>query len=267
MYSLSKFPHRAGRMGQPLPDPFPAFGANKVKFRQGATSMIAGQPGSFKSVLALNMLIAWAAEGCSALYFSADSDEFTVAKRVAGIITGEDTSVIEGDLLHGRHTKYVLQFNPVLHDVRFEYRTLDIDSIADRAASFEHAFGEFPTVMFIDNLINYAESSTDWGSMIDFIKELDSLARETRSHIVVLHHASEGFPRGVPLPSSAIQGKVTQIPRLALTTASNGLALMVCCVKNTNGPQFPNASHHMNFLVEPSMRVTDLDEAELLRSA
>lgn len=266
MYSIAKLASRVGRMGNPLPDPFPTFATNRVTFRRGATSMIAGQPGAFKSTLALNMLVAWASEGCSSLYFSADSDEFTVGKRLAGIITGEDSHQIERTMQNGKFERYTPEFASILRDVRFEYRILDVEGIADRVASFEHAFGAYPDCIFIDNLINYAEFATDWGAMIDFTKELDSLARECKSHIVILHHASEGFPRGVPLPSAAIQGKVTQIPRLVLTTAADGLALMVTCVKNTNGPQHPNAAHHMNFVVEQSMRVEDLDYAEMLKA-
>ena len=264
MYSLAKLASRVGRMGNPLPDPFHTFATNRVVFRRGATSMIAGQPGSFKSVLALNMLTTWALEGCSALYFSADSDEFTVGKRMAGILTGEDSFQIERTMQNGKFDRYTPEFASVLRDVRFEYSVMDIESIADRMATFEHAFGTYPDVAFIDNLINYAPSANDWGAMIDFTRELDSLARETKSHIVILHHASEHYPRGVPLPSAAIQGKVTQIPRLVLTTASDGLALMITCVKNTNGPQHPNAIKHMNFAVEPSMRVMDLDYAEMV---
>lgn len=270
MYDLAKLGSRIGRMGEPLPLAFPTFGNpnNRVVHRRGATSMIAGQPGSFKSVLALNMLVTWAREDCTAIYFSADSDEFTVGKRVSGIITGTDTHVVERAMLSGR---FGLQYGDEIRNllsqrVRFEYTMLDLDRITDRLDSFEHAFGSYPDVAFIDNLINYADSATDWGMMIDFTRDLDSVARERKMHICVLHHASEGFPRGVPLPSAAIQGKVTQIPRMVLTTAAEGLALMVTCVKNSNGPQYPNASHHMNFIVEQSMQVTDLDHAELMGS-
>src|ERR1035438_3939122 len=57
MYSLRKFNGRTGNIGQALPDVFPSFALARITFRQGATSMIAGPPGSFKSVTALNLII------------------------------------------------------------------------------------------------------------------------------------------------------------------------------------------------------------------
>ena len=53
------------------------------------------------------------------------------------------------------------------------------------------------------------------------------------------------------------QGKVTQIPRLVLTTAANYQDMLVCCVKNTNGPQDPDAKNPMSFEVGNSLRVQD----------
>jgi RecA-family ATPase len=256
MFSLAKFHTRAGNIGKPLPTPFDVFDFEGIRFRHGATSMIAGQPGSFKSVFALNMLVRWARMDETALYFSADSDEFTVARRCTGILTDIDQTVIESGLSRGQ-ADYIESLK-ALNTARFEYRAMDIDKVAERLASYEQVYGEYPSVVFVDNLINYAESATDWGEMIDFIRELDALARETRSHICVLHHASEGGVKaGQPVPRRDIQGKVTQLPRLVLTTASEGPHLMVSCVKNTNGPQYPNADHWMDFVIRPSLQVEE----------
>lgn len=264
MFSLAKFRSRTGNIGKPLPSPFNVFDFENVRFRHGATSMLAGQPGTFKSVLALNMLARWSGMGVTAMYFSADSDEFTVARRCAGIVTNEDQAAVEAGLTpgHPNFARYCDSLN-AFGNVRFEYRSMDIDQIAGRLASYEQAWGDFPDVVFIDNLINFASSATDWGEMIDLINELDALARETRSHICVLHHASDGWPSGKPVPRHAIQGKVTQLPRLVLTTAADGPHLMVSCVKNTNGPQYPNADKWMDFAVRPSLR-TDENEKEYM---
>ena len=259
MYSLAKFHTRSGNIGKPLPTPFDVFDFERIKFRHGATSMIAGQPGSFKSVFALNMLTRWARMGQTAIYFSADSDEFTVARRCAGIMLDVDQATVEAELtrMNPAWGKYIDSLTS-LGDARFEYRAMDIDKIAERLASFEQVYGDYPSAVFIDNLINYAESATDWGEMIDFIGELDALARETRAHICILHHASEGGVKaGAPVPRRDIQGKVTQLPRLVLTTASEGPHLIVACVKNTNGPQYPNADHWMDFVIRPSLQVEE----------
>lgn len=263
MYSLAKFASRTGRIGKPLPAPFGVFDLEGVRFRRGGTSLLAGQPGSFKSVLALNMLCRWSGMGQTAVYFSADSDEFTVARRCAGIITDIGQSAVEAGIYADfLHMGPMYEALGGLRAVRFEYKVSErgltpVEFMAGRLAGFEQVNGDYPDVVFVDNLINYSESATDWGLMIDMIRDLDEMARETRSHICILHHASDGWPSGKPVPRAAIQGKVTQIPRLVLTTAADGTHLIVSCVKNTNGPQYPNADHWVDFIVRPSLRVEE----------
>lgn len=222
--------------------------------------MIAGTPGSFKSVFALNMLVAWIRAGKTGLYFSADSDEFTVVKRVSGIVTGEATESIELHMSAGRTARYA-EAVAELGTAQFVYSQADVDSIALHMRAFEAVHGAFPDVMFVDNLIDTVEDPTDWGGMIQVIRDLDGIARETQSHVCVLHHASESWAAehpGVPPPSWAIQGKVSQIPRLVLTVGALGLNLAVAPVKNSNGPQDPTGTVRLPFVVQPSMRVEDI---------
>jgi hypothetical protein len=267
MYSVAKFFSRSGRLGRPLDDPFVSFGAERVKFRHGATSMLAGKPGAGKSIFALNMLDRWAREAIPIMYFSADSDEYTVARRLGGIISGLPTDRIEQ--MRPRELGAVLDVDYLKH-VRFEYRTngrdeTAADFIAGRMVAYEQMYGAFPSVVFVDNLINYAPSAQDWGAMIDLLNEFNSLALETMSHICVLHHASRGYGNSAdPVPVEAIQGKVDQIPRLVLTIAASGNMRAVACVKNTNGPQHPSADKWMQFEVEPSLFMRDCYE-ELVR--
>ena len=263
MYSLRKFAGRTGNLGTPLPDPFDIFGLSRVKFRRGGTSLIAGTPGSFKSVLALNMLTKWAAAH-SMLYFSADSDEFTVAKRLSGILTDHPSETVEARINDQPWRDHYVGVLASLDNAKFVYRSLDMDVIENHLQSFEAVHGSYPDVVFVDNLIDTVDDPTDWGGMIHFIKQCDILSRETQSHVCILHHASESWSAsnpGMPPPSYAIQGKVNQIPRLVLTTAAQGTMLHVACVKNTNGPQYPNANQYMSFMVQPSLRVEPFDYA------
>ena len=82
MYSPKRFAGRIGNIGRKLPDPFNSLGRENIHFRRGSTVMIAGKPGAFKTVVALNMVAKWAEHGTSVLYFSADGDEFTVVRRL-----------------------------------------------------------------------------------------------------------------------------------------------------------------------------------------
>lgn len=257
MYSLAKFHSRTGRLGKPLPSPYATFDLENIRFRLGATSMIAGKPGAFKSILALNMLRYWANEDRPAYYFSADSDEHTVARRMAGMITGASAEKVDADFTSGQFSAY-MDALASLGTVRFEYKAYDMEGIAEHLAAYEAVYGDYPAIVVIDNLINFSESSDDWGQMRDMTTQLDALARETKSHVMILHHASESWGRSCdPVPRAAIQGKITQIPRLVLTCAADGRALKVVCAKNTNGPQYPDANRWMNFTVQQSLEITD----------
>lgn len=227
-------------------------------FRYGGTSMIAGKPGSFKSALALNLMIRWVRDhGMTALYFSADSDEGIVKRRVSSIITGRPWAQVDGDYNAGHAERYAAA-RASLDNVRFVYHAVEVDEVAERCAAFEVLYGEYPNLVFIDNLINFAEHPQDWDGMGKMIIEWDAMAREFSSHFCILHHASEGWGAfNTPVPSAAIQGKLSQLSRLTLTTAANERQIAVCCVKNTNGPSDPGAQNPMLFSVAESLAIED----------
>lgn len=221
--------------------------------------MIAGKPGSFKSVLALNMIIAWARAGKRGLYFSADSDEGTVCKRLGAILTGDTGTAVERRF-EGKDTGRYEEALTRLGSVHFVYESLDMAGIASRFSSFESVYGAWPDFAIIDNLIDYADSAGDWVSQIELTKQLDVLARETRAHVCILHHAKvdKDNNNGSPPADWEIQGKVTQIPRLVLTCAASHMALNVSCVKNTNGPQDPLAQTFLSFWVHDDLAIEDV---------
>src|ERR1039458_1357287 len=215
MYSLRKFGDRTGTLGTALPDPFALFGQSRVKFRRGGTSLLAGAPGAFKSTLALNMLTKWSQDH-SILCFSADSDEFTVAKRLSGILTDHDSETVEARMNDQPWRDHYIGVLASQDNAKFVYRSLNPDVIEQNLAAFEAVHGSYPDVVFIDNLIDTVEDPTDWGGMISFIKQMDILSREMSAHFCILHHASESWSMnnpGLPPPSYAVQGKVNQIPR------------------------------------------------------
>ena len=264
MYSPKKFASRVGDIGKALLDPFNYMGPEQIKFRYGATSMIAGVPGSFKSVLALNMVVNWALVDVSCLYFSADSEEFTVAKRLSGILTDQPIDEIERNMLRGQNQQYIEAMEVLARaGVEFEYASMDIEEMAHRIASYEAVYGAYPNVVFVDNLIDFVDSPDDWGGMLMMTRELDSMARKLKCHICILHHAKlrvpygkeDDYDWGKPPADYEIQGKITQEPRLVLTMAAQGLTTRVACVKNTNGPMFPDGSHGHFFNVGQSMRL------------
>src|ERR1700744_2867829 len=267
MYSPHKFGHRVGNIGQPLPNPFKQLDENRANFRRGATSLIAGTPGSFKSVIALNMLTTWAKQGVNCLYFAADSDEVTVVNRLTGIVTGVNIERVERQMMEdrGKREEYQVRLEEALPGVEFEYEQMDFEDVVRHVKSYEAAYGGYPDVIFIDNLIDFVDSPTDFGGMLEFIRAMDGLSKEIKAHICILHHAKLRDTKGDdaekdPLQPPAdweVQGRITQLSRLVLTICAVGLHVNMSVVKNTLGPQTRDASRRFGFEVYSSMQVAE----------
>jgi AAA domain len=260
MYSPWRFQNRVGDLGKPLPDTFPIFeeDENRVRFRKGGTSLIAGAPGSFKSVFSLNLAVQWAQQGIGCMYFSADCDENTVIMRLSGILTGNTMKDVETNLLEEKPGKYVKALKG-LEGVEFEYAQMDTDGIVEHVQQYEAFYGQHPGAIFIDNLIDFVDSPDDYGGMITFIRDMAALAGQTKSHVCILHHARlpDGKATTLPPQDREIAGRVTQIPKVVLTMAASGRDLYMSCVKNTLGPQYRDARKIMGFKVSESMQINE----------
>lgn len=258
MQSLAKAWGRSANVGRPLPEVYKSFTAAKILFRLSATSMIAGAPGAFKSCLALNLLTSWAQHGVYGLYFSADADEFTTAKRTAAILSGVDVDDVEAGMRGPSKDRY-RKYLQVMDKTRWVYKAADIEEIDRHLRGFEAVYGSFPHVVFIDNLLNMSEVGEDWTAARQFVRDLDILAREAECHVCILHHTSESaYNPGCPPPRQALMGKISQFPRLILTVGSHESTLNVACVKNTNGPQDPTGATFFPMRIEAAkMRISD----------
>lgn len=264
MYTPKRFHSRVGTIGQKLPDPFPSLGHEGIHFRRGATSMVAGVPGTFKSIWALNAVHEWSKHGVSVMYFSADGDEFTVVRRLAAIITGDNADVVESRMTRNDTERYEKAL-ATLDGIEFEYEQFDFEEMVIRIKSYEQVYGAFPDVIVLDNLIDFVSSYTAFDEMQVLIKEFDGLAKEVKSHVLFLHHARLVTPKnpGKPLPmdkpprDDEISGKLTQLPTVALTMAAAGLNLNISCVKNRNGKQYRDASSRTEFVVLQNMQVRE----------
>lgn len=265
MYTPKRAFSRVGSIGQKLPDPFKSLGREQIHFRRGATSMIAGVPGSFKSILALNMVANWAQAGTSVLYLSADGDEFTVVRRLAGIVTGDNADVVESKMIRHDVDRYEKALAD-LEGVEFEYERLDFEELVIRVKSYEAVYGAYPDVVVTDNLINFASSPFAFDEMQAFVNSMDELCKEIKAHGLILHHARlpdrkqnsrNPLPPGLPPADHEIQGKMTQYPTVALTIGKDNLSLNLACVKNRNGRDYPDASRYLSFTVMPNMQVVE----------
>ncbi len=274
MLTLSKASKRNGRAGKPLPDTFKSFTDAKVYFRTGETSMIAGVPGSYKSVLGLNMAALWSLSGLLVYYFSADSQEATVQRRLGSILTGDDYETADRNLRQNAGF-YDSQLKR-LDNITWEYdRLTSTEEIKDHLEAFELVNGVYPDVVFLDNLCNFTGRFDDWPGMLELVNQMDATARKMKTHVCILHHAKIKEPlrnqdaaaqvktQGWPPRDDEIQGKITQLSRLVLTVAAVDRNVYWCPVKNSNGPQDPKAQRRYGFYVRDSLRIWDTGRSEM----
>lgn len=218
---------------QLLPDLFPSLKQEGIRFRRGQVTMIAGQPNSGKSLLALFYGIK---ANVPTLYISADTDAYTTSIRAAAVITGHMASSIEESLKNDGADFYTKELAS-LKKIEFCFDpSPTLDDVDLMVKAYGEKYGEWPHLIIIDNLMNVsALHDNEWTGMRDIMKACHHIARETDSAIFILHHTSEA--EGDPLfpPSRrAIQGKVSQLPEMILTVAmeTEQSEFRIACVKN-----------------------------------
>ena len=245
---------------QLLPDLFPSLKKEGIRFRRGQVTMIAGQPNSGKSLLALFYGIK--AE-VPTLYISADTDAYTTSIRAAAVITGHQQQTIEESFKTGGKDFYTQELNSLKH-MEFAFDpSPTLDDVDLMVKAYGEKYGEWPYLIIIDNLMNVsALHDNEWTGMRDIMKACHHIARETDSAIFILHHTSEA--EGDPLrpPSRrAIQGKVSQLPEMILTVAmeTEQSEFRIACVKNRFAKHSPMGDRWIALNVDAS-RMTLKDE-------
>ena len=234
MLTLAQAANKQKNGAQLLPDLFPALVADGVRFRRGQVTMIAGQPNSGKSLLALYYAVK---SGVPTLYVSADTDAYTTAIRAASVLTGNQVQTVEESFNSGNGYEFYQEELLALRHLQFSFDpSPTLDDIQLSIQAYGEAFGEYPHLIIIDNLLNIAAlHDNEWTGMRDLAKAMHHVARETEAAVFLLHHTSEG--EGKPeLPPSrkSIQGKISQLPEMILTVAldHDTSEYRVACVKN-----------------------------------
>jgi hypothetical protein len=259
--TLARAVHREDSGGTPLPTVYPNLEQAGIQVRTGVVSVILGEPGSFKSTLALNMLLLWSRLGITGLYISAEDDDTIVASRIAAMETGD---TVEHATKVIRDGAYDSVLKPLSEFVRFEFRALTIQKVADRLEAFRKAHGAFPRVLYIDNLMSMVDDPTDYHGQMTYLRDLAQIAQTapTPCAILVLHHAREGGQKKNktaphPPPLWAMHGKVSHFPKLVMSVDTVGnsetsdLHMGVAPVKNNYGPQDKTGETYEDFWVIP----------------
>ena len=196
--------------------------------------MIAGQPNSGKSLLALFYAVK---SGVPTLYISADTDAYTTAIRAAAVITGSQVNTVEEAFSSGTGYEFYEEELGTLKHLRFDFDpSPTLDDIQLSIQAYGEAFGEYPHLLIIDNLLNIAAlHDNEWTGMRDIAKAMHHIARETDAAVFMLHHTTEAEGRPELPPSrKSIQGKISQLPEMILTVAMDHdtSEYRIACVKN-----------------------------------
>lgn len=241
----------------PLPAPYKMFEQHDALFYRGAVSVLAGGPGSGKTISALNFVNRM---GVPTLYISNDSTRFTVVCRAFSLLTHQDFSV----------SKEIIQAQPEIASaalkqwsrVRFNFSSKpDIEEIMRHGEAFNTVFGEYPHLVVIDILMNIEHEGVAEQNYWRLFPELKEMAGLWNAAILGVHHTSESA-KGEPCPPrSAIMGKANQLPELIITQAMVNGRVHYAVVKNRNGPSDESGKTTFTLPVYPSQfRVEDDNE-------
>jgi hypothetical protein len=190
-----------------------------------------------KTILTLNMVDRM---NVPTLYFSSDSDDFTMASRVLAMKTGESTETTEQwTKTNIANAQKVLE---TFDHVRWSFHSAPtLDHMELEADAYAEINGEYPPLVVIDIMMDVDYEGAGEQNYWALMNELKVMARKWMSAILIVHHTSEGV-KGEPCPPrSSIMGKANQLPALIITLNGDSIneSLDVAVVKNRFGSQDP----------------------------
>lgn len=231
MLTLSRSVTRAASGKEPLPPAFASWAAQGIRPRRASVSMLAGVPGSHKTRVMLNAVVNM---GVNTLAFSTDSDQDTISSRLLAIATRTPTTVTE-EWLRTEPAKCA-QLLSKYDFIRWDFRPdPTLDDIWHGLYAYHETEGRYPDQTVIDIASDVGHDTGDeWGSLRDLMRQAKVIARETGTHLWLVHHCADSERTKRPCPRrSDIHGKVAAIPELIVTCGTDASGgLYAACVKN-----------------------------------
>lgn len=230
--SLARLAHREETGGEPFAAPFPVFAKNGILFRRASVHLTAGTPGSFKSMFTLVVMDKLQVP---TLYFSSDSDFFTMASRLLAMRTGRTTDETERMLVEDKSA--AAEVLKSYEHVRWNFfPSPSLDDIWLEAYAYLEMFGRFPELVVVDIASDVDfQDGDEFATLRALMREMKRFARDTGAGVIVVHHTTESVPGNPVQPRSAIMGKISQLPVLILNVALRGPKFYVAPVKNRFG--------------------------------
>lgn len=257
--------HRAvlqsSNLAPSLPNMFPSLAARQIAIRRGEVSLIAGQPASGKSTLAMALAVR---AQVPTLYFSADTHAHTMSLRLIAMLTDTDQSIIEPAMTEDR--EWAAEMLTQASHIRWSFDSApSVRTVESELDAHVELFSRAPEMVVIDNLTDMVGGEgTEWEGMRTMMKDFKYLAREYDTAFLVLHHMSEGVAvnHGSAPPRMALQGKVSQTPALVLSIVQDDAGFLgVCPVKNRYGASSPSGADVSWLRYNPAaMQVTEVEK-------
>lgn len=258
MKTLMRSLGRGLSAGEPLPDPWPQFKQHQITFRRSSMQMIAGPPGSMKTMFTMNMVRAM---NVPTIYHSSDSDDFTVATRALAMEEGISTE--EAELIIMTDPAQAQKALRSLNHIKWSFNPAPtLEHMSTEADAFLEVHGTYPHHTVIDIMMDVDFEGAGEQNYWALMAELKVFARKQQTSLTILHHTSESAKAGSPPPRSAIMGKANQLPATILTLWGDGHAgrIDVATVKNRFGAQDPMAKKFFPMKVEPQIcKVSEWD--------
>lgn len=207
---------RATVLAPPLPVQNAVFNQGGLVFRRGQFSLVAAAPGVGKTLFATNLAIN---TQVPTLYFSADSDEWTVKQRACSILTGFDLDSVEQHLNSEDWDSFYSEKLRLADHIDFCYSTdIEPEFMVRRMFAHGEIRGEWPQLIVVDNLGNTVEDQESQGAELQNVcRELQRLARTTKAHVMALHHVVGAKENGdKPILLSDLIYKLGKLPELVL---------------------------------------------------
>jgi adenosyl cobinamide kinase/adenosyl cobinamide phosphate guanylyltransferase len=239
---------------------YPSLAARGISIRRGEVSLIAGQPASGKSTLAMALAVR---AKVPTLYVSADTHAHTQSLRLIAMLTNTDQAIIEPAMQDKEWAAEMLA--PTSH-IRWDFDSAPtVQSVEQQLEAHVELFSRAPELVVIDNLTDMVGGEgTEWEGMRTMMKDFKFLCREYDFACLILHHMSEGVvvPHGQCPPRYALQGKVAQTPALVLSITQDDAGFLgVCPVKSRYSQSCPSGTDVSWLRYSPAeMQITEVEK-------
>lgn len=257
MQRLHRAVMQAGNQAPSLPNMYPSLTERGIAIRIGEVSLIAGQPASGKSSLAMALAVR---SQVPTLYLSADTHAHTMSMRLIAMLTDVDQNTVEEAMASDRG--WAAEMLKQADHIRWSFDSAPtVQSIEDQILAHIELYSKAPELVVVDNLTDVVVDGDEFGGMRSTMKDFKWLAREYDCALLVLHHATEGVQGNPCPPRFSLMGKVSQTPALVLTVAQDEAGFLgVAPVKNRYGASNPSGTDPVWLRYDPAkMQVTEVE--------